>query len=144
MAGLGYLRMDEAPGMARLPRTPGAVVYPPRAKTPVDLDAVLFAGRPGRLMLLQEAAMRAGVPVTRPQLAGPACMAIPAALEGGVVASSACVGNRVYTEAGDDRLYVVVPGKEIARVAGEIETIAAANTKLAEYHRAQMESLRSE
>ena len=29
MTGLGYLKMDEVPGIPQLPRTPGAVVYAP-------------------------------------------------------------------------------------------------------------------
>ena len=48
MTGLGYLRMEEVPGIARLPETPGAVIYAPLGDTPVDLDVVLVAGRPAR------------------------------------------------------------------------------------------------
>jgi hypothetical protein len=35
-----------------------------------------------------------------PLLPRPTCMALPAALAQGVVASSGCIGNRVYTELG--------------------------------------------
>jgi Uncharacterised ArCR, COG2043 len=59
MAGIGYVRMEEVPGIPRLPQTPGVIIYAPLADTPVDPDVVLFAGRPGRMMLLQEAAVRA-------------------------------------------------------------------------------------
>jgi uncharacterized protein (DUF169 family) len=38
MTGLGYLRMEEVPGIPRLPETPGAVVYAPLGDTPVDPD----------------------------------------------------------------------------------------------------------
>ena len=82
MVGLGYLRMEEIPGIPRLARTPGVVVYAPLAETPVDPDVVLFAGPPGRVMLLQEAAMRAGVSVTAPLLGRPTCAALPGALFG--------------------------------------------------------------
>jgi len=58
MGGLGYVRMEEVPGIPVLARTPGAVVYAPLGDTPVDPDVVLVAGRPGRLMLLLEAAGR--------------------------------------------------------------------------------------
>jgi uncharacterized protein (DUF169 family) len=44
MTGLGYLRMEEVPGIPVLPRTPGAVVYAPLGDTPVDPDVVLVAG----------------------------------------------------------------------------------------------------
>jgi uncharacterized protein (DUF169 family) len=135
MTGLGYLKMEEVPGIPQLPRTPGVVVYAPLGDTPVDPDVVLFVGRPGRLMLLQEAALRAGVGARVPFLGRPTCMALPAALAGGAVASTGCIGNRVYTDVSDDDLYVAVPGKDLARVVDEVGTIAHANSILADYHR---------
>ena len=144
MTGLGYLKMEEVPGIARLAKTPGAIVYAPLADTPVDPDVVLFIGPPGRLMLLQEAALRAGVAAQVPFLGRPTCMALPAALAAGAVASTGCIGNRVYTGAGDDELYVAVPGRDLARVADEAETIAKANAALADYHRGRRASLATE
>ena len=141
MTGIGYVRMEEVPAIPRLPRTPGAIVYAPLANTPVEPDVVLFAGAPGRIMLLQEAATRAGVAARVPFLGRPTCMALPAALADGVVASTACIGNRVYTDIADDELYVVVPGKSLAQVAGEVAVIAEANARLAEYHRGRRHAL---
>jgi uncharacterized protein (DUF169 family) len=141
MTGLGYVRMEEVPGIPRLPRTPGAIVYAPLGDTPVDPDVVLFVGRPGRVMLLQEAALRAGVAARVPLLGRPTCMALPAAFGGGAVASTGCIGNRVYTDVSDDELYVVVPGKDLARVADELGTIATANTTLSDYHRERRRTL---
>jgi uncharacterized protein (DUF169 family) len=134
MARIGYVRMEEVPGIPVLPETPAAVVYAPLGDTPVDPDVVLVAGRPGRLMLLLEAAGRAGV-ATQPALLGrPTCMALPAALGGSAVASAGCIGNRIYTDLGDDELYVAVPGRDVVRVADELGTILAANDTLASYH----------
>jgi uncharacterized protein (DUF169 family) len=144
MTGLGYLKMEEVPGIPRLPKTPGAVVYAPLGDTPMDPDVVLFIGPPGRLMLLQEAALRAGVAANVPLLGRPTCMALPAALAGGAVASTGCIGNRVYTGAGEDELYVAVAGRDIARVADETETIARANAALADYHRCRRATLATE
>jgi len=144
MAGLGYVKMEEIPDIPRLPQTPGAVVYAPLADTPGDPDVVLFVGRPGRLMLLQEAALRAGVAARMPFLARPTCMALPAALAGGAVASTGCIGNRVYTELSDDDLYVAVPGRELTRVVDEVATIAHANTALGDYHRQRRRDLAHE
>ena len=144
MTGLGYLKMEEVPGIPRLPKTPGAVVYAPLADTPVDPDVVLFIGPPGRLMLLQEAALRAGVAANVPFLGRPTCMALPAALAGGAVASTGCIGNRVYTGAGDDELYVAIAGRDVARVADEADTIAKANAALADYHRGRRATLVTE
>jgi len=144
MTGLGYLRMEEVPGIPRLPQTPGVVIYAPLADSPVDPDVVLVAGRPGRVMLLQEAALRAGVAATAPLLGRPTCMALPASLTQGVIASTGCVGNRVYTDLGEDELYVMIPGKDVTRVAAEAQTIAAANLKLSEYHRGRRQALATE
>jgi uncharacterized protein (DUF169 family) len=144
MVGLGYVRMEEVPGIPRLPETPGAVVYAPLGDTPVDPDVVLFAGPPGRVMLLLEAAGRAGV-ATQPGLLGrPTCMALPAALGGGAVASTGCIGNRVYTDLGDDELYVAIAGRDLPRVAAEMATITSANRALEDYHRERRRALATE
>jgi hypothetical protein len=45
---------------------------------------------------------------------------------------------------GEDELCVAVPGKDLARIADEVETIAAANAKLSEYHRGRRQGLATE
>ena len=141
MTGVGYIRMEDVPGVFRLPSAPATIIYAPLAEAPVDPDVVLFAGRPASVMLLEEAAMRAGVAAQLPMLGRPTCMAIPAALAQGTVASGGCIGNRTYTGLGDDELYVAVPGRDLERLAEAVETIAAANQKMAEYHRERRELL---
>src|SRR5712692_1025133 len=47
MTGIGYIKMEEVPGIPRLSRAPGAVVYAPLGETPVDPDVVLFVTRHG-------------------------------------------------------------------------------------------------
>jgi uncharacterized protein (DUF169 family) len=144
MTGVGYITMEEVPGIPRLPRSPGVVIYAPLGDTPVEPDVVLFIGRPGRVMLLQEAALRAGVGVQVPLFGRPTFMTLPAALAHGVVANTGCIGNRVYTDLGEDELYVAVPGKDLRRIAEEAETIVAANATLSEYHRARRQALATE
>lgn len=141
MSSIGYLKMEEIPGIYRLPRTPDVIIYAPLGDTPMDPDVVLVAGRPGRVMLLGEAALAAGVAPQVPLLGRPTCMAIPAALSQGVVASTGCIGNRVYTELREDELYFVVSGKDLARVVDKAQTIAAANAQLADYHRGRRQTL---
>ncbi|HTT63073.1 MAG TPA: DUF169 domain-containing protein [Bryobacteraceae bacterium] len=141
MGTLGYVKMEEVPSIPRLPEPPAVVVYAPLGEMPVEPDVVIFAGRPARLMLLGEAALRAGVSANAPLLPRPTCMALPAALAKGTVTSSGCIGNRVYTDLGEDELYAVVPGRDLARVAGELQTISAANAQLAEYHRGKRQTL---
>jgi uncharacterized protein (DUF169 family) len=144
MAGIGYIRMEEIPGVFRLPEAPGVVVYAPLGETPVPPDAVLIAGKPSRVMLLAEAAGRAGAMSNLPLLGRPACMAIPAALANGAVTSSGCVGNRVYTGIGDEEMYIVLRGAELERVAAEIETILSANQILTRHHQERRRTLTAE
>ncbi len=144
MAGVGYIKMEEIPGIPRLPQPPSVVIYAPLGDTPVEPDVVVFSGRPGRVMLLQEAAVRAGVDAQVPLFGRPTCMALPAALAHGVVASTGCIGNRIYTDVGEDELYIVVPGKDLPRIAEAAQTIAAANAELSEYHRARRKALSTE
>lgn len=144
MVEIGYIKMEEVPGIPRLPKPPGVVIYAPLADTPLEPDVVLFSGRPGRVMLLQEAALRAGVSAQVPLFGRPTCMALPVALASGVVASTGCIGNRVYTDVGEDELYVAVPAKDLSRIAEEVQTIAAANSKLSEYHRERRQALATE
>jgi uncharacterized protein (DUF169 family) len=141
MGDLGYVRMEEIPGVFRLPKTPAAVVYSPLGSIPMEPSVVLFSGRPGRIMRLTEAAIRAGVMSSLPLLARPTCMALPAALVNGTVASAGCIGNRVYTDIGEDELYIAAPGYAIERLAAEVATIANANEKLAEYHTGRRQTL---
>jgi uncharacterized protein (DUF169 family) len=133
MVNAGYLRMEEVPGIPRLPRTPGAIVYSPLGDAPLDPDAVLLAGTPAGLMLLHEAATRASK-TALPLLGRPTCMAIPAALSSGVASSLGCVGNRVYTGITDDEFYSVISGSALEDVLAELEMIVSANTMLADYH----------
>ncbi len=141
MAGLGYLRMEEVPSIPVLPSTPAVVVYAPLGDAPVDPDVVLFWGPASRVMLLQEAAMRAGVAANLNTLGRPTCMAVPAAMKFGMVASTGCIGNRVYTGVEDGHLYAAVPGKDLEKVAAATGTIKQANDMLMEYHRTRLAQL---
>jgi uncharacterized protein (DUF169 family) len=137
MTQIGYLKMEEVPGIPVLPTTPKTITYAPLGGTPVDPDVVLIAGSPAKLMLLEEAALRAGAAAKISLLARPTCMAIPAALAHGVVTSAGCIGNRVYTGIGDDELYAAVPGRDLEGVCGELRMIVSANTTLEQHHRAR-------
>ena len=134
MTNAGYIRMEEIPGIPRLPATPAAVVYAPLADTPVDPDVVVFSGPPGIVMLLQESAIRAGVAAQLSTLGRPTCMSVPAAMRSGMVASVGCVGNRVYTGLDSGDLYAIVPGWVLERIAEETAVIKAANLQLLDYH----------
>lgn len=143
MFDLGYVRPEEVPQIPRLKKTPVAIMYAPLGDSPLDPDVALFACKPSTAMLLNEAAGRAGVPSGAPALGRPTCMALPASLEHGAIVSLGCMGNRVYTGLGEDELYVVLRGKDLAAVADALKTIHNANTALQEYARGRREQLAS-
>jgi len=141
MTSLGYLKMEEVPEIPVLPKPPKNILFAPLGDTAVDPDVVLFVATASKLMLLEEAALRAGVASKLPLLPRPTCMAIPAALEHGMVTSAACIGNRVYTEIGEGELYAALPGSALELVAQELQTIASANQTLEQYHRGRQQQL---
>lgn len=140
----GYIRPEEVAGIPRLAKTPAAVVYSTLADAPVPPSVVLFACRPRSAMLLQEAGLRAGKSAAVPTLGRPTCMALPAALAHGTVASLGCIGNRVYTGLGDDELYVAIPGADLSNIADALDVIASANAELTVYAQGRRAQLATE
>jgi len=144
MFRVGYIRPEEVAGIPRLPVTPAAIVYSALADAPVSSSVVLFACRPSSAMLLQEAAIRVGKAAAMPTLGRPTCMALPAALAHGTVASLGCIGNRVYTGLGEDELYVTVPGADLLEIADALDVIASANAELTVYAQGRRAQLSTE
>src|SRR4029079_17633918 len=141
MVGAGYLKMEEVPSIPRLPRTPAITCFAPLDRAVVEPDVVIATGKPGVLMRLQEAAIRAGAVAPLPLLGRPTCMGLPAAIAHGTVMSTGCVGNRVYTALGDDELYMMIPGARLNDVAEAAATIASANDAIRAYHTEGRQSL---
>jgi uncharacterized protein (DUF169 family) len=137
MSDIGYIRMEEVPGIPQLPVPPVTVIYAPLGDTPTDPDVVVFSGSAGSIMLLQEAAIRAGVAAQLNTLGRPTCMAVPAAKALGMVASTGCIGNRVYTGLDEADLYGIVPGNALETLAADVATVRAANDALLDYHTAR-------
>jgi uncharacterized protein (DUF169 family) len=143
MTEIGYLKMAEVPGIPRVPKTPGVVLYAPLSDAPVAPDAVILTGQPAGLMLLHEAATRSSIPI-QPLFGRPTCMAIPAAAMGNAVANSlGCVGNRIYTDLSGSELYSVISGSQLETIADQLDTIVSANRTLTEYHEQRRAALRS-
>jgi uncharacterized protein (DUF169 family) len=138
MVGLSYLKMED---VAKIPRrqTPmQAAVYAPLPLAPVPPDVVLVRGNARQLMLLAEAAESAGVTGTSPAMGRPTCAVLPESINAGRTAVSfGCVGNRVYTAAGDDEAYFAIPGAHLAAVESHLKTIVQANEALQTFHLAR-------
>ena len=141
MFDLGYVKPEEIPQIPRLAKSPKAIVYSPLTDAPVDPDVVLFALRPAAAMLVQEAAGRAGVGAGAPSLGRPTCMALPASLQFGAIASLGCIGNRIYAGLDEDEMYVVLRGRDLAGVAEALQVISGANAALRDYSRGRREQL---
>jgi uncharacterized protein (DUF169 family) len=141
MFDLGYVKPEEVPQIPRLPKAPAAIVYAPLGEAPIAPDVVLFGCRPSAAMLLNEAANHAGVETGAPALGRPTCMALPASLQHGAILSLGCIGNRVYTGLGEDELYFVLRGTDLAAVADALRTISSANAALNDYARGRRSQL---
>lgn len=142
MVQIGYVKMAEVSGIPRLPKAPAAIVYSPLADT-MAVDVVVIAGPAAQIMILNEAAQRAGVAAQLPMLGRPTCMGLPAAMRHGTVVSSGCIGNRIYTDLGEGELYAIVRATDLHEITHELETVVAANSQLAQYHRSRRELLTS-
>jgi uncharacterized protein (DUF169 family) len=137
MVGLSYLKMEEIPQIPTR-RTPlQLAVYSPLAAAPLAPDVVLVRGCAQQLMLLAEAAQAAGVAggVT---MGRPTCAVLPEAINSARTAASfGCVGNRVYTGAGENEAYFAIPGSQLALVEASLAVIVRANHELEKFHRAR-------
>ena len=60
-------------------------------------------------------------------------MALPASLAHGSILSLGCIGNRVYTGLGEDEMYIILRGKDLAAVADALAVITEANAALETY-----------
>jgi uncharacterized protein (DUF169 family) len=90
-------------------------------------------------MLLAEAAQSAGAAGTTPAMGRPTCAVLPEAINSGRTAASfGCIGNRVYTGAGDDEAYFAIPGGQLAAIERRLEVIVRANSQLEKFHRARL------
>jgi uncharacterized protein (DUF169 family) len=138
MVTLGYIRGEEVPGIPRRQEAFGVAVYGPLTEAAEPPDVVLVCGNARQLMLLQEAAQAAGVAGTAPLMGRPTCAVVPLAMQTQHgVSSLGCIGNRVYTDLGDDEFYYALPGKHLTAVADKLAMIVNANAELEKYHRAR-------
>jgi uncharacterized protein (DUF169 family) len=142
MIELKYLQDDEVPVIPHRTDQLKIAAYAPLTEATFQADVVIFRGNTRQIMLVSEAARRAGVFEGNAPMGRPACAMLPQSIgsASGVV-SVGCIGNRVYTGLADDELYFAVPGAAVARLLGEVETIVRANAELEKFHRARAATL---
>ena len=68
----------------------------------------------------------------------PTCAVLPESINAGRTAVSfGCVGNRVYTGAGDTDAYFAIPGQQLAAIEKSLAIIVHANETLEQFHQAR-------
>jgi uncharacterized protein (DUF169 family) len=138
MVDLSYLKMEEVPQIPRRMTPLQVAIYAPLADAPVPPDVVLVRGNAHQLMLLAEAAQAAGIAGTHATMGRPTCAVLPEAINSSRTAASfGCVGNRVYTGAGDTEAYFAIPGPQFAAIEASLVVILRANEELERFHRAR-------
>lgn len=143
MVGLSYLTMEDVGQIPRRQTPLRAAVYAPLGQAPIAPDVVLVRGNARQLMLLAEAAQRAGVAGAGPAMGRPTCAVLPEAINTTKTSVSfGCVGNRIYTGADDTEAYFAIPGAHLDTVEQSLKTIVHANQELEKFHqsRASMSS----
>src|SRR3954470_6474862 len=138
MVQLGYIRMEEVPGIPHRAAPLEVAVYAPLSKMPCPPDLVLVRGTAAQLMVLVEAAQAAGVAPDAPAIGRPTCAALPQALDSRRPAMSlGCIGNRVYTGLGEGEGYVALPAAALDAVAGKLAGMAEGEGGVGKFHRAR-------
>jgi uncharacterized protein (DUF169 family) len=142
MVQLQYLRSEEVAGIPHRGSPMQIVAYAPLPQAPFDPEVVIFRGNVRQIMLVSEAARAAGIFESAAAMGRPACAMLPqAAGSQSAVASVGCIGNRVYTELGDDEMYFAVPGTNLPRVLEQLDIMLNANAALESFHRERAASL---
>jgi uncharacterized protein (DUF169 family) len=123
MQGAGYLAPGEEAKIPRNPTPPKFVAYGPLGTLAAPPTTVLMFARPRSAMFALEAA-RGPVPMN----GRPMCAIVPTLNLGAPVAASmGCIGSRIYSQMGDDRLVVGVRGDHLEAFAQDVRKIRAAN-----------------
>ncbi|MCI0408211.1 MAG: DUF169 domain-containing protein [Acidobacteria bacterium] len=136
MVGLEYLRREEVPNIPRRTAPFGVALYGPFPAAPFDPDVVLVRGQAKQVMLIAEAAHMAGIGSEVAARVRPTCAVLPETMQKAQASISlGCIGNRVYTELGDDELYIALPGQKAFDVLSKLSTIIRANRELEQFHR---------
>jgi uncharacterized protein (DUF169 family) len=120
----GYLGAGEAGKVPHNAKAPRYVAYGPLGELEAPPTGVLLFARPKSAMLAMEAASGFQMPVT----GRPMCAIMPMLNQGAPVSMSmGCIGSRVYTSMGDDKMVVGIRGDHLAKFAEDVRRIRHAN-----------------
>ena len=128
----GYLNPGEEAHVPHNEHAPKWVAYGPLGSLPVPPTGVLIFARPKSAMLALEAAGSGTDAAPVPMNGRPMCAIMPIMNQGAPVAVSlGCIGSRIYTDIGSDKMVVGIRGDHLAAFARKLETIVRANELVA-------------
>jgi len=124
----GYLNPGEEAMVPHNAVAPNYVAYGPLGSLPVAPTGVLVFTNPRGAMLAAEAAGAAPETWSVPINGRPMCAIMPILNQGAPVALSlGCVGSRIYTDMGIDKMVVGIKGDRLAAFVGKLDRIIRAN-----------------
>ncbi len=119
----GYLHPGEEAKIPHNAQSPKVVAYGPLGSLSTPPTTVLMFANPKSAMLALEAA-----PGPVPHNGRPMCAIVPTLVQGAPMAfSTGCIGSRVYTQMGDDRVVIGVRGDYLEKFHQGIQRIRRAN-----------------
>ena len=128
MQKAGYLAPGEEAKIPRNATPPKFVAYGPLGSLPGAPTSVLLFARPKSLMFAMEAAHG---PV--PTNGRPMCAVVPTLNHGSPVAMSVgCIGSRIFTQMGDERMVFGIRGDHLEAFAREVRKVREANDPVRE------------
>jgi uncharacterized protein (DUF169 family) len=128
----GYLNPGEEARVPHNEKAPQWVAYGPLGSLPMPPTGVLLFTRPKGAMLALEAAGSGKDAAPVPMNGRPMCAIMPIMNQGAPVAVSlGCIGSRIYTDIGSDKMVVGIRGDHLAAFAKKLETIVHANELVA-------------
>ncbi len=120
----GYLHPGEEAKVPHNATPPKFVAYGPLGSLPVPPTTVLLFAPARSAMVALEAAPEGPVPMN----GRPMCAIVPTLNQGAKVAlSPGCVGSRIYTGMGDDRMVVGIRGDHLSAYAAQVRKVRHAN-----------------
>lgn len=131
MQSVHYLEPGDEGKIARNAQPPKFVAYGPLGSLKLPPTSILMFARPRSAMFAMEAA-HGSVPMN----GRPMCSIVPTLNHGAPVAVSiGCIGSRIYSEMGDDRMVVGVRGDRLDWFAEEVRKVREANRAIGEENR---------
>jgi uncharacterized protein (DUF169 family) len=124
----GYLNPGEEAHVPHNPKAPKYVAYGPLGSLPVPPTGVLLFATPKAAMLATEAAGSGPDVWSVPMNGRPMCAILPIMNQGASVAVSlGCIGSRIYTDLGVDKMVVGIKGDRLHAFAKKLDRTVHAN-----------------